>query len=79
MISVEVTKLVRDEGSIIVFRGQELEENGVDYVGSVTFAVEHRCAQALADYLAHPELKVMDRGVVEIEEWQVISRVGDPS
>ena len=71
MIGVEVTQLVRDEGSVVLFRGQELDENGVDYKGSVTFACDHRPAYAIAQALEEGEPDIY----VELDEWQIISRI----
>lgn len=75
---VDVTAVLRDEGSVIVFRGEELDENGVDYKGTVTFACDHRPAQAIVGALKENLSDIC----VEIEEWQVISRIsteGEPA
>lgn len=45
MAEVTVTGLVRDEGTVVVFSGTTEDDLGV------TFACDHRCAQAIVDAL----------------------------
>lgn len=57
-----VTEPVEDQGTVVVFDGIESETDLV-----FTFAVDHRCAQALVEGLCDGE-----DVEVEIEAWQVI-------
>lgn len=62
-MTLTVTDVVRDEGSVVLFRGIDEDDR------TVTFAADHRPAQAIADALAAGELVE-----VEIEAWQVVGR-----
>jgi hypothetical protein len=61
MIELTVTEIVRDEGTVVLFRGDR--ENG----SPVTFAVDRRPAYDIANALAAGEFVE-----VEIESWQVV-------
>lgn len=64
MNGVTVIEVVADHGSIVLLRGVEHETDR-----TVTFACDHRPAQAIADALAQGE----DVEVYDIEDWQVMS------
>ena len=68
MNGITVTEIVADCGSVVLMRGIEHETDRV-----VTFAADHRPAQAIADALAEGE----DVDVYDVEDWQVMS-VGQP-
>lgn len=59
-----VTAVLRDEGSIVVFSGITTES---DTLRTVSFAVDHRMAQPIADALSSGEDVYVD-----VEHWQVI-------
>lgn len=60
-MSVAVTRLVEDQGTIVVFEGTT--ENG----NTIWFGADHRPAQDIADALQRGEAPE-----VEVEGWQVI-------
>lgn len=60
-MEVTVTQFIRSEGSIAIFRG--LTDDGV----AVTFACDHRPAQAIAEALINDE-----EPVAFVEDWQII-------
>ena len=61
-MEVEVTQIVRDEGSVVVFMGTSLEDGR-----PVTFAADHRPARELINGLCNDE-----EVVAIVESWQVI-------
>ena len=61
-MEVTVTEIVRDEGSIVLFRG--LTDDGT----AVVFAVDHRPAQALVDGMLNDEEDV----IAFVEAWQIV-------
>ena len=70
MPEITVTEFVRDEGTIVVFRG--VNEDGKD----VTFAADHRPAGAILQALQaaaaeHPEIR--ESVVAEVEDYLVLS------
>lgn len=65
---ITVTEIVADHGSVVLMRGIEHETDAV-----ITFACDHRPAQAIADALAAGE----DVEVYDVEEWQIMHR-GQP-
>jgi len=60
-VEVTVTEIVRDEGSIVLFRG--LTEDGA----AVTFAADHRPAQELINGLLNDE-----EVIAIVDPWQII-------
>ena len=68
MNGITVTEVLADHGSVVLMRGIEHETDRV-----VTFAVDHRPAQHIADALAAGE----DVEVYDVEDWQVMS-AGQP-
>ena len=69
-ITVEVTELVQDQGSIVVFQGWTLEPAFITPEGEpgyLNFAVDHRLAGPLAEAVEAEECPVVD-----IESWQVV-------
>lgn len=65
---ITVTEVVADHGSVVLMRGIEHETDR-----TITFACDHRPAQAIADALAAGE----DVEVFDVEDWQIMS-VGQP-
>ena len=61
-MEVEVTQIVRDEGSVVVFQGESLEDGR-----TVTFAVDHRPAQELVNGMLNDE-----EVIALVDSWQVI-------
>lgn len=69
MIAVTVTGLERDEGSVVVLTGTD--EEGAE----VSFAADHRMAQAILDHLAAcDEDESLDPPVAAVEEWSILPR-----
>ena len=64
MSTIEVTELVGNEGTILVFAGAD-----IDTGERVTFAADHRAARPLADAVIDGEY-----AEVEIPSYLVISR-----
>lgn len=62
---INLTQLVRDEGSVVVFEG--LDEEGA----LVTFAVDHHIAQDLVNLLEAGE-----DPEVEVPEWSILGTQG---
>lgn len=62
---VNVTEVVDDQGSIVLFGGTLTEDGRY-----VVFAVDHRMAQGLADALFTGEYG--EAPLAEVESWQVI-------
>lgn len=58
-----VTELIADQGSVVLFKGV------TDEGETLTFAADHRCAQALVEGLS-----VDDDVRVAVEGWQIWSR-----
>jgi hypothetical protein len=68
-LDVLVLDVVRDEGTVLVFRGQPL---GDDYDSDdpervIDFAVDHRMAQPLIDSLVAETVTV-----AAVEPWQIV-------
>jgi hypothetical protein len=61
-MEIEVTQIVRDEGSIVLFQGTSLEDGRV-----VTFAADHRPAQELINGMLNDE-----EIIAFVEPWQVV-------
>jgi hypothetical protein len=61
-MQVTVDRIVSDQGTVVLFSG--LDES---QTLRVTFAVDHRPAQAIADALGAGE-----DSVCEVESWQII-------
>lgn len=70
MNGITVTEVVADHGSVVLMRGIEHETDR-----TVTFAVDHRPAQDIANALAQGE----DVEVYDVEDWQVMSVGSAPS
>ena len=71
MTQVLVRGLVRDEGSIVVLWGYELDEADDVTANVVHFAAEHRAAQVILEALEADEPDV----TVWLEDWQILSRI----
>lgn len=63
-MEVTVTEIVRDEGSVVLFRG--LTDDGA----AVVFAVDHRPAQELMNGMLNDE-----EVVAIVESWQIVGAV----
>lgn len=63
-MKVTVTEIVRDEGSVVLFRG--LTDDGA----AVVFAVDHRPAQELMNGMLNDE-----EVVAIVESWQIVGAV----
>lgn len=67
---VGVTRLIRDEGSILLFGGYDFDNRR-----EITFACDHRVAEALLgaieDWVTNGRLDG-DEPVALVEEWQVV-------
>lgn len=62
-MEVTVTEIVRDEGSVVLFRG--LTDDGA----AVVFAADHRPAQAIVNALIEGD---GDDVVCFVEPWQIV-------
>lgn len=62
-MGITVTDVVADHGSVVVLRGIEHETDR-----TVTFAVDHRLAQAITEALAAGEDVEVD-----VEDWQILA------
>lgn len=60
-MNVNVDRIVRDEGSVVIFGGDNV------YGEMIEFAVDHRPAQALASAILEGEEAIE----VWVEEWQI--------
>lgn len=60
-MEVTVTQILRDEGSLVLFRG--LTDDGA----AVVFAVDHRAAQGLVDGMLNDE-----DVIAFVEPWQIV-------
>lgn len=65
-MEIEVTAIVRAEGSVVLFRGESLETGR-----TVTFAVDHRPAQELMNGMLNDE-----EVIALVEPWQVMGVIG---
>jgi len=65
-MEIEVVSIVRNEGSVMVFRGTSLEDGR-----TVTFAVDHRPAQELMNGMLNDE-----EVIALVEPWQVLGMIG---
>lgn len=61
-MEIEVTGIVRDEGSVVLFQGVPLEGSPL-----VTFAVDHRPAQELINGMLNDE-----EVIAIVEPWQIV-------
>ena len=61
---IAATALVRDEGTIVVFEGEDEESGEI-----VTFACEHRPAQDIAWAIETGEMPLCD-----VPSWAILSR-----
>lgn len=63
-MEIEVTQIVKDAGSVVIFQGTSLEDGSV-----VTFAADHRPAQELINGMLNDE-----EVIALVEPWQVVGR-----
>jgi hypothetical protein len=63
---VNVTEVIRDEGTVVVFAGQETGTG----IRSIHFAVDHRLARDLIEAIADGEDG--EAPLAEVEEWQIL-------